>query len=209
MISSGGLAGSSQHVREQLVPRADHQRLPAPVNKCWPTPVGGTLAGELAAQHRLWRLGPIPIAGLVIAGGRGILRQFVVDPHRTRAARRARPAAGSAARRRELGQLGLRSGLRQRPTRRDMFSSSAVCSGDGTRRLGMGFVLLPVEALLGHVVEVGVELIELALRERIVLMVVALGAGQRRAEKYRGRGRHPVDDVLGQSIRSGRRLLRS
>ena len=50
--------------------------------------------------------------------------------------------------------------------------------------------------LLRHVVEVGEELVELLLRERIVLVVVAAGAAERQAEPH-GRGRlHAVDDVL-------------
>jgi len=66
--------------------------------------------------------------------------------------------------------------------------------------LGLGFSFLAIQALFGHAVEVGVELIELALCEGVVLVVVALGASQRRAEKHGSRGGHAVDDVLGQIL---------
>ena len=58
-------------------------------------------------------------------------------------------------------------------------------------------LLLAVEPLFWHVVEVGVQLIEVALREGVVLVVVALGAGQRHAQPHRGGGRRRDRRILG------------
>ena len=59
---------------------------------------------------------------------------------------------------------------------------------------------LPTRAelpVLGHVVEVREELIELLLRERIELVVVAARAAERQAQEHRGRRVHAIDDVFG------------
>ena len=54
-------------------------------------------------------------------------------------------------------------------------------------------IALPV---LRHVVEEGEQLVELLLRERVVLVVVAAGAAERQPEPDRRRRLDAVDDVL-------------
>ena len=68
-----------------------------------------------------------------------------------------------------------------------------ACGSLDVRR---GVAVLHRAALLRHVVEVREELVELALRNRVELVVVAPGAADREAEPH-GRGRiHAVHDVL-------------
>ena len=55
-------------------------------------------------------------------------------------------------------------------------------------------------AALGDVVEVGVDLVELLLRDRVELVVVAARAAQRQPHPHRARRRHPIDHVLDQEL---------
>ena len=64
--------------------------------------------------------------------------------------------------------------------------------GEHGRRIAM----FAIHSLFRHIVEVGEEPIEVGLRKRIVLMVVATGAGQRLAEHHRAEGRDTVHDIL-------------
>ena len=68
--------------------------------------------------------------------------------------------------------------------------------GDHGRRVAVLERLAP----LGHVVEVGEDLVELALRHRVELVVVAAGAPQGQPHPHRARRRHPVDHVLDQEL---------
>ena len=68
--------------------------------------------------------------------------------------------------------------------------------GDHRRRVAVLERLAP----LGHVVEVGEDLVELLLRDGVELVVVAAGAPQGQAHPHRPRRRHPVDHVLDQEL---------
>src|SRR5262249_28810776 len=64
--------------------------------------------------------------------------------------------------------------------------------GDVRRRVAV----LDGAAELGHVVEVGEELVELLLRHGVILVVVAAGAAERQAQPYRGRCLDAIDYVF-------------
>ena len=68
--------------------------------------------------------------------------------------------------------------------------------GDEGRRVDVLERLPP----LGDVVEVGQDLVELLLRDRVELVIVAAGAAQRQAEPDRRRRLHPVDRVLDEEL---------
>ena len=87
--------------------------------------------------------------------------------------------------------LGLGDGSLQ-PCRRP-----SCCSGVGSLSTGAALPLLAVEAALGDVVEEGVELVILALRDRVELVVVALRTADGQPEPDGAGGVHAVDDVGG------------
>ena len=60
--------------------------------------------------------------------------------------------------------------------------------------------VLEALAPLGNVVEVRHDLVELLLRDRVELVVVAAGAPQGQAHPDGAGGRHPVDAVLGEEL---------
>ena len=59
-----------------------------------------------------------------------------------------------------------------------------------------GVAVLVVAPAVGHVVEVGVELVELPLRDRVVLVVVAACTADRQPQPDRGGGLEPVHGVF-------------
>src|SRR5207253_11161115 len=63
-----------------------------------------------------------------------------------------------------------------------------------------GISLLAVETLLRDAVEEGEETVVILLRQRIELVVVALAAAQRQAQKCGGRRVDPVVDVDGRVL---------
>ena len=67
-------------------------------------------------------------------------------------------------------------------------------------RRGHGRLLLPADRFLANVGEEGPEAIKILHREGIVLVVVALAAGHRRAEPGRGRVAHAVGRILGRIL---------
>ena len=75
-------------------------------------------------------------------------------------------------------------------------SSRACCSCDGSGSIGAALPVAAVQTVLRHVVEEGEELVELLVRDRIELVLVAARAAHRQAHERAGRRLDAVDDVL-------------
>ena len=67
-------------------------------------------------------------------------------------------------------------------------------------RRGHGRLLLPADRFLANVGKEGPEAVKILHREGIVLVIVALAAGHRRAEPRRGRVAHAVGRILGRIL---------
>ena len=83
----------------------------------------------------------------------------------------------------------------------------ASWSGVGSGRKGSALPLPAVESLLGDGVEEGEELVELLLRDRIVLVAVAARAAHGQAHPGGGRGFDAVDHVFDQILFGNRAAL--
>ena len=126
-------------------------------------------------RHEVVAERPVDVAGGAERGHPGRLRGGRVGPQRVeRLAGHAEPLV-------ERGQLGLLLGRRR---------------GEERRRVDVLERLAP----LRNVVEVRQDLVELLLRDRVELVVVAAGAAHRQAEPDRGRRLDAVDGVLDEEL---------
>ena len=186
-----------------------------------PSRLGGASFGKRRQARRHAR--PSPSRRACRTGPRieheGVARlRHLLHDHRRRDLRfsTARPAACFSCR-------SMRAAFGRRPARREGALSSSLDSRSprpagrasaaarwrGQLEHGAGVALGAVEAVLGHVVEEGVELVILLLRDRVELVVVALGAADGQAEPDGAGGVDAVDDVGGRGTPRGSRRLRS
>ena len=119
----------------------------------------------------------------------------ILDRHRRRTTS-SHSACAAASSRRKLAPL---------PVRRPASAASSRCDfgfdlGRGRLDHRHGVADPRDLALLGHVVEERQQAIELLLRDRVVLVIVAAGAADRQPQPDRGRRVEPVDRVLDQEL---------
>jgi len=140
--------------------------------------------------------------GLAIGLGEGADTSPRTEPKAVRPTRSPRPASRPSllpCRLRGLpvaARVGQQRGMARLQALHRALQRLQVGRLPGRRHLDEGRGRIAVEPLLRDAVEEVVELVVLALGERVVLVVVALGALDGRAEEDRAEGVHPVGDVL-------------
>ena len=124
-----------------------------------------------------------PVAEVPVDGPRPLERRLPLGPGPPPPRRRGRASAARAS-----------------ASSASSSSSSACLLAGGGGDQGRAVHVLEALAPLGDVVEVRHDLVELLLRDRIELVVVAARAAQGQAHPHRAGGRHAVDAVLGEEL---------
>ncbi len=135
--------------------------------------VDGALEGVVREQ---------PVAEVPVDRPRPLERRLPLGPGRRRL------GVEGGQRRPRLGELGV-----------ELVELGVLLAGRGGDQ-GRAVHVLEALAPLGDVVEVRHDLVELLLRDRVELVVVAARAAQGQAHPHRAGGRHAVDAVLGEEL---------